>query len=183
MVIEAKCFFVIYICDFIIVNAIINIGIRSIFCRIALEEQIAIRANGSGIAVGDIHEIIFAVVHRYDIPHMRACSRAAAHRTGHQMTFDVGTVKVCQIAQVLKGLGIAFTNDGCALITVEHVHQLPWIAVSNVIIVVCGVIVIGHQGTDLIHIALQFFQVTFVFVFFDNFLGFLGCGNCSCHFV
>ena len=93
-------------------------------------KQLARRADGALVAVGHVHEIVPAVVHAHQVPHVRARTAAAVHETRDQYAV-VAAAEIRQIDQVLECLGIALADHFCAGIVVENPDQLPGIAVGR----------------------------------------------------
>ena len=120
----------------------------------ARQKQAAVLADGTAVGVGHIHQIVPAR-DAYDVPHMGAACVAGDGITGHI------TGKGCQIAQVHKGLGIAFTDHIGAGVTVKDMDQLPGVVVGRERTGTgCGV-VIGHQIADLCLVAKQLVVIRF----------------------
>ena len=100
----------------------------------AAEEQLIGRTDGAIVAVGHIHKVVRAA-DGYDIPHVATCTRAACHRAGHQRAGNARILESvsigCQVAEVLERLGVALADDIGVILAVEHVNELPRIAVAT----------------------------------------------------
>ena len=92
-------------------------------------KQLVRIANGTLVAVGDVHEVVLAVVHVDDVPHVRASTGSTVHRARHRAAGHARDVR--QIAQVLEGLGVSLADHVGGVIVVEHVHELPRVTVIN----------------------------------------------------
>ena len=101
--------------------------------RAAPKEQLLRRTDRALVAVGHVHKVVRAA-DGHDIPHVAAFARAACHRAGHQRAGNARILESasigCQVAQVLERLGVALADDIGVVLAVEHIDQLPGIAVG-----------------------------------------------------
>ena len=83
------------------------------------------------ITVCHIHQIVFSIIHMYDIPHMAF----SIHATSQSITYNI-ILKRGQVTQILKCFRISFTYYFCCFISVKNINQLPRIAIFCIFI--CG---------------------------------------------
>ena len=140
----------------------------AVLLRLTDQEQGSVRADGAAVAVRQVHQIILAVGHGHDVPHMRARTGAPVHTPGHAVAVDV-TVEFRHVAEVLERLRVAFAHHVRAGILVEDVHQLPRVAVS--LAAARRAAVVGDEIADLVTVSLQLLQVVQVFVLLHDTLG------------
>jgi hypothetical protein len=108
-------------------------------------EQLVRRTDGSRITVCDIDEIVFAIVHSNDVPHMPACTRAASHNAVYQNTAYIA-IKRRKVTEILECLRVTFTNYIRTRIAVKYRNKLPRIAIRSA--PACSVIIIRYKAAD-----------------------------------
>ena len=105
-------------------KSIISIGRAGCTCQ----KQEAVILVGVGI--GDVRHVVLAVLHGDDIPHMGAfitiCIGGSRHRIAGHRPIEIG-----QVAEILKGLGIALADHLGGGILIEHPDQLPGVTVGR----------------------------------------------------
>ena len=126
----------------------------------APHEQIVRIACGTAVAVSHVHQIILAVVHGDDVPHVGAGDTACDGIGG-----DIAG-KAGQIAEILEALRIALADHFGLRILVKDPDQLPGVAVID--IVIQRVIIVIDQVADRVFVALELFVVRAAAVFADD---------------
>ena len=134
------------------VTALVDIAIINITRNRSLEEKQIRRTHGTRVAVGHVHQVIFAIQGN-NVPHMGACTGAADHITAHGVARQFSI----QVAQVLERLGIALTDHVGAGVTVKHGDQLPGIDIRGEGIVFCSFRIIYDPFADSLLVGLQSF--------------------------
>ena len=134
----------------------------------ARQKQSAVIADGTRVTVGHVHQVV-ASAKGDDVPHMGATLAAGDHITGNHIGGYL-SAEGGQVAQILKGLGITFTNDLGFRIAVKNVHQLPRVDIGIEYIALCRGIVVIHQRADFIAVADQLTVVICGRISFDNVL-------------
>ena len=103
-------------------------------CHIAFaaaQKEQAVRSRLAGVAVRQIRQIVPAVLHRDNVPHV-VCVTAPPHLSDGHPHFREAAFKIGQLAQILKCLGISLAHDICTVVPVEDPDQLPGVAVGCV---------------------------------------------------
>ena len=122
---DGLCIVVVGIDDAVVVIS----GIVAAAAGIALEEELVRVTDAAGIAVGDVYQIVLAVRHGDDIPHVVAGTGAVRHGSGDGVAG--GAANVGEIAQILESLGITLTDHIGAIIVIKDPDQLPGVAVGH----------------------------------------------------
>ena len=142
------------VCVITIGNSIHRKSLRCIrIIRTAGQEK-TIRIPGSAlIAIRHIDQIVLPILHVCQIPLVSA----AVHLTGHRCNLNLRARKRRQLAQILKCLRVALTDNLGLRIPIKHIQKIPRTAVIGLRRAAGrrGCIVIIHKITDLIQIVLQ----------------------------
>ena len=115
--------------------------------------QVAVRVVPIAVHGGHVHQVVLPVVHAHQVPGVLR----AADVSGNQATVDVA-VELCQLAQVLIGLGVALADHVRAAVVVEDRDQLPGVLDLGIGVLPFGgggLVVIAHQPADRRHVAGQ----------------------------
>ena len=158
------------------------VHIISVPCGAAVvtrKEQTAVCTHGTRIGVGDVDQIVAAVLHGHDVPHMIF----AVHRAGDKVT--LGILQIRQVTQILEGLGIPLAHHIGGAVAVQHIDQLPRIVVhaERNRRSVGRIIVVRDPAADLVPIGHQFFIVALVLVGLHDRFGGIDSLPHSCHII
>ena len=113
---------------------------------------------------------------------MRTFAGAAAHHSCRAKANN-RSIEICQITEVLKGLGIAFTDNIGIRIAVKDIDELPGIRliILRILGMVFRIFVIGDLSAYKVLIAEKFFVVGFPGEFSnDRLCPFSSNRRCSC---
>ena len=125
------------------------------------QEELVRRARRALVAVGQVHQVIFPVLHAHHVPHVAAAVHLAGHGVAPHVPAEPG-----QVAQVLERLGVPLAHHVGGGVAVEHVHQLPGVAVGRA--APRRRLVVRHQRADLPAVGVQLLMVGQVLIALHN---------------
>ena len=130
------------------------------------EEELIRSANRAGVAVGHVHKVIPAA-DGHNVPHVVAVIHLAAdQRAGRPALLILER----QIAQVLECLGVALADHIGVGIAIEHVDELPRVAVG--VAASRSASIIGHLSFDVLTVRHELLVIGLACVSIDHSLRF-----------
>ena len=123
---------------------------------VARHKELVACANRPLIAVRHVNQVVLAVPHVDDVPHVRTLAGSAVHRARRGDAIDV-QIEVGLVAQIFERLGIALADHIRRRILVKNPNHLPRIAKTHT--APSCLIVIGHKVADLVFVPKEFVVV------------------------